>query len=213
MTKVIASEAATRCVSDGMQVLGGYSYMIEYGMERYWREVKLNEIAGGRNQIQRVDRGKGLRGAASGAHEPQPAGVAPEPGGRAQTGGVAVDDDHAGLGHGELPLEILLGQLRVEEDRHRAELPDPVHRGDELRATAGQNADAVPLGDSLGGQGGGDAARPPVQVAVAHLVVPDAERGLHRSGSRPMAQLTCEVHRGTLTGDLPDQHEAGAPVL
>jgi alkylation response protein AidB-like acyl-CoA dehydrogenase len=53
MTKVIASEAATRCVSDGMQVLGGYSYMIEYGMERYWREVKLNEIAGGRNQIQR----------------------------------------------------------------------------------------------------------------------------------------------------------------
>ncbi|MDN3358167.1 acyl-CoA dehydrogenase family protein [Actinomadura sp. DC4] len=53
MTKVIASEAATRCVSNGMQVLGGYSYMVEYGMERYWREVKLNEIAGGTNQIQR----------------------------------------------------------------------------------------------------------------------------------------------------------------
>jgi alkylation response protein AidB-like acyl-CoA dehydrogenase len=53
MTKVIASEAATRCVSNGMQVLGGYSYLTEYGMERYWREVKLNEIAGGTNQIQR----------------------------------------------------------------------------------------------------------------------------------------------------------------
>jgi len=53
MTKVIASEAATRCVSNGMQVLGGYSYITEYAMERYWREVKLNEIAGGTNQIQR----------------------------------------------------------------------------------------------------------------------------------------------------------------
>ena len=37
----------------GMQVLGGYSYMIEYGMERYLRECKLWEIAGGTNQIQR----------------------------------------------------------------------------------------------------------------------------------------------------------------
>jgi alkylation response protein AidB-like acyl-CoA dehydrogenase len=36
-----------------MQILGGYSYMVEYGMERYWRETKLYEIAGGTNQIMR----------------------------------------------------------------------------------------------------------------------------------------------------------------
>jgi alkylation response protein AidB-like acyl-CoA dehydrogenase len=36
-----------------MQVLGGYSYMVEYGMERYYREAKLTEIVGGTNQIQR----------------------------------------------------------------------------------------------------------------------------------------------------------------
>jgi alkylation response protein AidB-like acyl-CoA dehydrogenase len=55
MTKAIASEAATRCVSNSMQVLGGYSYLTEYeyGMQRHWREVRLNEIAGGTNQIQR----------------------------------------------------------------------------------------------------------------------------------------------------------------
>lgn len=53
MAKVIGSETATRCVNRGMQILGGYSYMVEYGMERLWREVKLNEIAGGTNQIQR----------------------------------------------------------------------------------------------------------------------------------------------------------------
>jgi alkylation response protein AidB-like acyl-CoA dehydrogenase len=53
MAKVAGSEAGTRCAGRGMQVLGGYSYMVEYGMERYWRETKLNEIAGGTNQIQR----------------------------------------------------------------------------------------------------------------------------------------------------------------
>jgi alkylation response protein AidB-like acyl-CoA dehydrogenase len=64
MAKVVGSEAGTRCATNGMQVLGGYSYMVEYGMERYWRETKLNEIAGGTNQIQRniiVKHLKGLR--------------------------------------------------------------------------------------------------------------------------------------------------------
>ncbi|MCZ7526659.1 MAG: acyl-CoA dehydrogenase family protein [Acidimicrobiia bacterium] len=53
MAKVAGSEIGTRCANRGMQILGGYSYMVEYGMERLWRETKLNEIAGGTNQIQR----------------------------------------------------------------------------------------------------------------------------------------------------------------
>lgn len=53
MAKVHGSEAGTRCAARGMQILGGYSYMVEYGMERYWRETKLYEIAGGTNQIMR----------------------------------------------------------------------------------------------------------------------------------------------------------------
>ncbi len=53
MAKVAGSEAGTRCALKGMQVLGGYSYMVEYGMERFYRETKLHEIAGGTNQIQR----------------------------------------------------------------------------------------------------------------------------------------------------------------
>ncbi|MGW1089187.1 acyl-CoA dehydrogenase family protein [Streptomyces sp. NPDC002596] len=53
MAKVHGSEAGTRCAGRGMQILGGYSYMVEYGMERYWRETKLYEIAGGTNQIMR----------------------------------------------------------------------------------------------------------------------------------------------------------------
>lgn len=53
MAKIAGSEVGTRAAGRGMQVLGGYSYMVEYGMERYWREAKLNEIAGGTNQILR----------------------------------------------------------------------------------------------------------------------------------------------------------------
>jgi alkylation response protein AidB-like acyl-CoA dehydrogenase len=53
MTKIAASEAATRCIAKAMQVMGGYSYSTEFPLERYWRETKLYEIAGGTNQIQR----------------------------------------------------------------------------------------------------------------------------------------------------------------
>ena len=53
MAKIVGSEAGTRCALKGMQVLGGYSYMVEYPMERWFRECKLYEIAGGSNQILR----------------------------------------------------------------------------------------------------------------------------------------------------------------
>lgn len=53
MAKIACSETATRCALDGMQILGGYSYMVEYGMERYYREAKIQEIYGGTNQILR----------------------------------------------------------------------------------------------------------------------------------------------------------------
>ncbi len=53
MAKIAASEAGTQCALHGMQILGGYSYMVEYGMERYLREAKIQEIFGGTNQILR----------------------------------------------------------------------------------------------------------------------------------------------------------------
>jgi alkylation response protein AidB-like acyl-CoA dehydrogenase len=53
MAKVLGSQLATRCAAKGMQILGGYSYMVEYGMERYYREAKLTEIVAGTNEIQR----------------------------------------------------------------------------------------------------------------------------------------------------------------
>ena len=53
MAKIVASEAGTQCALHGMQILGGYSYMVEYGMERFFRESKIQEIFGGTNQVLR----------------------------------------------------------------------------------------------------------------------------------------------------------------
>ncbi|MFV0317875.1 MAG: acyl-CoA dehydrogenase family protein [Microthrixaceae bacterium] len=53
MAKTFATEAATRQATRGMQILGGYSYTKEFEMERFYREAKLYEVAGGSTQIQR----------------------------------------------------------------------------------------------------------------------------------------------------------------
>ena len=53
VAKAYATEAATRQATRGMQILGGYSYTKEYEMERFYREAKLYEVAGGSTQIQR----------------------------------------------------------------------------------------------------------------------------------------------------------------
>ena len=58
--KVAGSECGTRCANRGMQILGGYSYMVDYGMERFWRESKINEIVAGTNEILRNNIAKTL---------------------------------------------------------------------------------------------------------------------------------------------------------
>jgi alkylation response protein AidB-like acyl-CoA dehydrogenase len=54
MAKVFSSEAASRCVDRGLQILGDHATLAEAGMERYYRECKVKEIAGGTNQILRT---------------------------------------------------------------------------------------------------------------------------------------------------------------
>lgn len=53
IAKVYASEVLRRVAADGVQVLGGYGYMMEYDMQRYYRDAKFFEIAGGTTQIQK----------------------------------------------------------------------------------------------------------------------------------------------------------------
>jgi len=58
--KVFSAEAANRCVNLGMQIMGGYSYMMDYDMQRYYRDVKVLEIGGGTTQILRNIMAKNL---------------------------------------------------------------------------------------------------------------------------------------------------------
>ncbi len=54
IAKIHATEAARKITIDGMQILGGYGYMMEYDMQRYVRNALLGTIGGGTNQIQRL---------------------------------------------------------------------------------------------------------------------------------------------------------------
>ncbi len=54
MAKLFASEAATRACNEAIQIHGGYGYIREYPVERYWRDAKLCEIGEGTSEVQRM---------------------------------------------------------------------------------------------------------------------------------------------------------------
>jgi butyryl-CoA dehydrogenase len=54
MCKVFASETATWVTGKAIQVHGGYGYMKEYPVERYFRDAKVTEIYEGTSEIQRL---------------------------------------------------------------------------------------------------------------------------------------------------------------
>lgn len=53
-TKLFASETATRVCLEAIQVHGGYGYMTDRDVERYFRDAKLLEIGEGTSEILRV---------------------------------------------------------------------------------------------------------------------------------------------------------------
>ncbi len=53
IAKCFASDSAMEVTTDAIQVLGGYGYMKEYPVEKYFRDAKLHQIWEGTNQIQR----------------------------------------------------------------------------------------------------------------------------------------------------------------
>jgi alkylation response protein AidB-like acyl-CoA dehydrogenase len=54
MAKLFASETAMRVATDGVQVHGGYGYIKEYPVERFFRDAKITQIYEGTSQIQRL---------------------------------------------------------------------------------------------------------------------------------------------------------------
>jgi alkylation response protein AidB-like acyl-CoA dehydrogenase len=54
MAKVFASELAMKSAHAALQIHGGYGYVKEYAVERFFRDAKITEIYEGTSQIQRI---------------------------------------------------------------------------------------------------------------------------------------------------------------
>ena len=53
MAKLFSSETAMMVTNEAIQVLGGYGYIKEYDVERFFRDAKILEIGEGTSEIQR----------------------------------------------------------------------------------------------------------------------------------------------------------------
>jgi len=54
MAKLFASEVANRVAYKAVQIFGGYGYISEYPVERYFRDARITEIYEGTSEIQRM---------------------------------------------------------------------------------------------------------------------------------------------------------------
>ena len=54
MAKLYASELAMKAATWGIQIFGGYGYMMDYPLQRYFRDAKLTEIYEGTSEVQRM---------------------------------------------------------------------------------------------------------------------------------------------------------------
>jgi butyryl-CoA dehydrogenase len=58
MSKLYASETSKRAADNAVQIHGGYGFIEDYPVARYWRDVKINEIGEGTSEVQRMLIGK-----------------------------------------------------------------------------------------------------------------------------------------------------------
>ncbi|MCQ4138076.1 acyl-CoA dehydrogenase family protein [Rhodococcus rhodochrous] len=71
MAKVFCSDIAAEVVDEAMQLLGGNGYMAEYGIEKLYRDIKLNRIYEGENNYLAILLGRSLARTAT-AHDSRP---------------------------------------------------------------------------------------------------------------------------------------------
>jgi alkylation response protein AidB-like acyl-CoA dehydrogenase len=59
--KLFASEMCERCASDAFEIHGGYGFMNEYAVSRYYKNCKILQIVEGTSEIQRLVIGRNLQ--------------------------------------------------------------------------------------------------------------------------------------------------------
>jgi alkylation response protein AidB-like acyl-CoA dehydrogenase len=53
MAKMFAARTAVEVADEAIQLLGGYGYITEYEVERFYRDAKITEIYEGTKEIQK----------------------------------------------------------------------------------------------------------------------------------------------------------------
>jgi alkylation response protein AidB-like acyl-CoA dehydrogenase len=54
MSKLLASETAMYVTTEAIQIFGGYGYVTDYPVEKYFRDAKVTEIYEGTSEVQRI---------------------------------------------------------------------------------------------------------------------------------------------------------------
>ena len=60
MAKRLATDNGSKVVNDALQLFGGYGYLKDYPIERYWRDLRVHSILEGTNQVMRMIVGRDL---------------------------------------------------------------------------------------------------------------------------------------------------------
>jgi len=60
MAKRLATDSGSRIVNDALQLFGGYGYLRDYPIERFWRDLRVHSILEGTSQVMRMIVGRDL---------------------------------------------------------------------------------------------------------------------------------------------------------
>ena len=60
MAKRLATDSGSNVVNNALQLFGGYGYLRDYPIERFWRDLRVHSILEGTNQVMRMIVGKDL---------------------------------------------------------------------------------------------------------------------------------------------------------
>ena len=60
MAKRFATDTGSKVVNDALQLHGGYGYIMDYPIERFWRDLRVHSILEGTNQVMRMIVGREL---------------------------------------------------------------------------------------------------------------------------------------------------------
>jgi len=60
MAKRLATDSGSNVVNNALQLFGGYGYLKEYPIERFWRDLRVHSILEGTNQVMRMIVGRDL---------------------------------------------------------------------------------------------------------------------------------------------------------